>query len=306
MDEDIIFIEAKESGERIDALLTRRIEGFSRSFLQKLIDNDKVMLNGLPVRKNYRSQIGDIFEVSIPNVSDVPLIPQNIPLDICYEDSLLIVINKPRGLVVHPAPGHPDGTLVNALLFHCGDTLSGIGGEKRPGIVHRIDKDTSGLLVVAKTDYAHHFLSSQLSDRTLSREYEAVVHGSFRDSSGTINRPIGRNPTDRKKMAVTDIHSRPAITDWSLTNQYNGYAHVHCSLRTGRTHQIRVHMASIGHPLLGDSLYGAKSPDKGLSGQCLHAKKIRFIHPDSKKEIVIETDLPEYFKEVLAHLGNTI
>ena len=303
MDEDLIFIEAKESGERIDALLARHLDGFSRSTVQRLIEEGAVQLNNIPVRKNQKSRCGDVYTVAIPELSDISLLPQNIPLDICYEDSSLIVINKPRGLVVHPAPGHPDGTLVNALLYHCGDTLSGIGGEKRPGIVHRIDKDTSGLLVVAKTDRAHRFLSAQLADRSLSREYEAIVKGSFRESSGTIDRPIGRSPSDRKKMAVTDIHSRPAVTDWFLISQYLGYAHIRCSLKTGRTHQIRVHMASIGHPLLGDALYGAKSPDKGLEGQCLHAKKIRFIHPDTNKEIIIETDLPEYFTDVLSRLG---
>ena len=303
MDEEIIFIEAKESGERIDALLARILGSISRNAAQKLIEDGQVSFHGQPVKKNYKVATGDVFEVVMPDLKEIPLIPQDIPLDVRYEDSSVIVLNKPRGLVVHPAPGHPDGTLVNALLFHCGDSLSGIGGEKRPGIVHRIDKDTSGLLIVAKNDHAHQFLSAQLSDRSLSREYEAIVHGSFREDEGIIDKPIGRHPTDRKKMAVTDKNSRPAVTEWSVIARYQGYTHIRCKLRTGRTHQIRVHMASIGHPLLGDSVYGAKSPDKGLEGQCLHARKLKFIHPDTEKQIIIESELPEYFLDVLSKLG---
>ena len=303
MDEELIFIEAEESGERIDALLARSLGSFSRSSVQRMIDRGNVLLNGLPVRKNQKSKAGDLYEIALPPPSDVPLVPQAIPLDIRFEDDSVIVINKPRGMVVHPAPGHPDGTLVNALLYHCGDSLSGIGGEKRPGIVHRIDKDTSGLLIVAKTDYAHQFLSAQLADRSLSREYEAVAHGYFRDSSGRIDRPIGRSPGDRKKMAVRERSSRPAVTNWVLLTQYREYAHLRCSLETGRTHQIRVHLSSIGHPLLGDALYGARSPEKGLEGQCLHAKKLKFIHPATKKQVVIDTPLPDYFTDVLSRLG---
>ena len=303
MDEELIFIEAKESGERIDALLTHSLDGFSRTAVQHLIARGLIMLNGSPVKKNQKTVCGDGYEITLPEIEDVPLLPQDIPLDIRFEDSSVIVINKPRGLVVHPAPGHMDGTLVNALLFHCGDSLSGIGGEKRPGIVHRIDKDTSGLLIVAKTNEAHQFLSAQLSDRSLSREYEAIAHGHFRAPFGTVDRPIGRNPNDRKKMAVTEKNARNAVTHWSVLTQYKEYAHLRCKLETGRTHQIRVHMASIGHPLLGDALYGAKSPDKGLEGQCLHAKKLQFIHPVTKKQIIIESELPEYFLSVLSRLG---
>ena len=303
MDEEIIFIEAKESGERIDALLARILGSISRNAAQKLIEDGQISFRGQPVKKNYKVAAGDVFEVIMPDLKEIPLIPQDIPLDVRFEDSSVIVLNKPRGLVVHPAPGHPDGTLVNALLFHCGDSLSGIGGEKRPGIVHRIDKDTSGLLIVAKNDHAHQFLSAQLSDRSLSREYEAIVHGSFREDEGIIDKPIGRHPTDRKKMAVTDKNSRPAVTEWSVIARYQGYTHIRCKLRTGRTHQIRVHMASIGHPLLGDSVYGAKSPDKGLEGQCLHARKLKFIHPDTEEQIIIESELPEYFLDVLSKLG---
>lgn len=242
----------------------------------------------------------------LPALEETPLVAQNIPLDVVYEDEDLIVVDKPRGLVVHPAPGHPDGTLVNALLWHCGDSLSGIGGEKRPGIVHRIDKDTSGLLIAAKNDFAHQRLSAQLADRSLSREYEAVARGSFREDSGTVSHPIGRHPTDRKRMAVTEKNSRPAVTHWQVLARYQGYCRICCRLETGRTHQIRVHMASIGHPLLGDYTYGAPSPDKGLAGQCLHARRLKFIHPRSGEHIQLQSQLPEYFTAVLSKLGPVI
>ena len=306
MDEDLIFIEAKESGERIDALLAHTIPGLSRNAAQRLLDSGSVLCNGIPLRKNYKCCRGDRFEVFLPEATDSELIPQPIPLDIRFEDEDVIVINKPRGMVVHPAPGHADGTLVNALLYHCGTSLSGIGGEKRPGILHRIDKDTSGLLIVAKNDSAHRFLSSQLADRSLSREYEAIACGSFRDDAGTIDKPIGRNPKDRLKMAVTDKNSRPAQTYWSVLNRYHGYTHLRCRLQTGRTHQIRVHLSSIGHPLLGDGLYGARCPDKGLEGQCLHARTLKFLHPRSKEQIIIETELPDYFLSVLSRLGHVL
>ena len=303
MDEDLIIIEAKESGERIDALLAHTVPGLSRNAAQRLLDSGAVLLNGIPLRKNYKCSSGDRFEVFLPEPSVSELVPQDIPLDIRYEDDDVIVVNKPRGMVVHPAPGHADGTLVNALLYHCGSSLSGVGGEKRPGILHRIDKDTSGLLVVAKNDSAHRFLSAQLSDRSLSREYEAVACGSFREDAGTIDKPIGRNPKDRLKMAVTDKNSRPAQTSWTVQNRYHGYTHLRCRLQTGRTHQIRVHLSSIGHPLLGDGLYGARCPDKGLEGQCLHARKLKFIHPRTNEQVIIETELPDYFLSVLSRLG---
>ncbi len=303
MDEDLIIIEAKESGERIDALLAHTVPGLSRNAAQRLLDSGAVLLNGVPLRKNYKCSSGDRFEVILPEPAVSELIPQDIPLDIRYEDDDVIVVNKPRGMVVHPAPGHADGTLVNALLYHCGSSLSGIGGEKRPGILHRIDKDTSGLLIVAKNDSAHRFLSAQLADRSLSREYEAIACGSFREDAGTIDKPIGRNPKDRLKMAVTDKNSRPAQTSWSVLNRYHGYTHLRCRLQTGRTHQIRVHLSSIGHPLLGDGLYGARCPDKGLEGQCLHARKLKFIHPRINEQVIIETELPDYFLSVLSRLG---
>ena len=304
MDDNVVIVTAEESGERVDALLARHLEGFSRSAVQRLIEGGAVLLGGKAVKKNTLSAAGDRFFVTLPELADIPLVPQDIPLDVVYEDGDVVVVNKPRGLVVHPAPGHPDGTLVNALLYHCGDTLSGIGGEKRPGIVHRIDKDTSGLIIAAKNDTAHLALSAQLSDHSLCREYEAVVRGRLREDSGTIDAPIGRHPTDRKRMAVTQKASRNAVTHWEVIARYGGYTHVRCRLETGRTHQIRVHMAYIGHPLLGDFTYGAPSPDKGLEGQCLHARRLRFVHPTSGELVELETPLPDYFQEVLKRLGN--
>ena len=306
MEEEILSIIAEESGERIDALLARTLEDFSRSAAQRLLEEGRVTRgeDGKPLRKSDRVLAGDRITVALPEFSeDVPLIPQDLPLDVVYEDDDLIVVNKARGMVVHPAPGHPDRTLVNALLFHCGDSLSGIGGEKRPGIVHRIDRDTSGLLIVAKNDFSHQALSAQLQDRSLSRVYEAVVRGCLRKDSGTIDRPIGRHPTDRKRMAVTEKNSRPAVTHWTVLAHYAAYTHVQCRLETGRTHQIRVHMASIGHPLLGDGVYGAPCPEKGLEGQCLHARELKFIHPRSGEAMHLVTDLPEWFRDVLTRLG---
>ena len=303
MDDNVVIVTAEESGERVDALLARHLEGFSRSAVQRLIEGGAVLLGGKAVKKNTLSAAGDRFFVTLPELADIPLVPQDIPLDVVYEDGDVIVVNKPRGLVVHPAPGHPDGTLVNALLYHCGDSLSGVGGEKRPGIVHRIDKDTSGLIIAAKNDAAHLALSAQLSDHSLRREYEAVVRGNLREDSGTIDAPVGRHPTDRKRMAVTQKGSRNAVTHWEVLARYRGYTHVRCRLETGRTHQIRVHMAHIGHPLLGDFTYGAPSPDKGLEGQCLHARRLRFLHPASGVPVELETPLPEYFLEVLKKLG---
>lgn len=298
-----IIIKAEESGERIDALLVRILPDYTRSQIQKLLDQGNVTLKGKALKKNYRCNSGDLISIVLPDIQDVPLVAQNIPLDIVYEDNDVVVVNKARGMVVHPAPGHPDGTLVNALMYHCGESLSGIGGERRPGIVHRIDKDTSGLLIVAKNDFAHTALSAQLSDHSLHRVYEAVARGNFRESSGSVNKPIGRHPVDRKRMAVTEKNSKPAITHWELIASYKGYSHIRCILETGRTHQIRVHMQSIGHPLLGDGVYGSPSPEKGLEGQCLHARELVFIHPRSGDRIHLECSLPEYFTTVLSKLG---
>lgn len=306
MDGERIQISAEESGERIDALLARIFPALSRSLIQKCMELGAVTVNGRPVKKNARAAAGDVIDFVLPETEELPLEPQDIPLDVVYEDDDLIVVNKPRGLVVHPAPGHPDGTLVNALLFHCGDSLSGIGGARRPGIVHRIDKDTSGLLVAAKNDFAHQGLSAQLSDHSLYRVYEAIACGTFREGAGTVDRPIGRHPVDRKRMAVTEKNSKSAVTHWEVLAAYRGYTHIRCRLETGRTHQIRVHMASLGHPLLGDGLYGAKCPDKGLEGQCLHARQLRLLHPRTGQELTLACPLPDYFTEILARLGPQI
>ena len=301
--DNIIVIIAQESADRIDALLAQNVPELTRSAAQRLLDAGAVSVDGRPVKKNYKCSAGDRIELRLPETREAELVPQDIPLDIVYEDGDVVVVNKPRGMVVHPAPGHPDATLVNALMHHCGASLSGIGGEKRPGIVHRIDKDTSGLLIAAKNDFSHLSLSAQLADRSLSRVYEAVVRGNFREDSGTVDAPVGRHPTDRKKMAVTDKNSRPAVTHWEVIARYRGYTHIRCRLETGRTHQIRVHMAHIGHPLLGDHVYGAPRPDKGLEGQCLHARELKFIHPRTGEPVHIQTELPPYFLDVLKKLA---
>ena len=298
-----ISFTADTAGERIDALLARNVADLSRSAAQRLIEEGAVQVNGASIKKNYKASVGDNVEVSLPEPENVEIIPQNIPLSVVFEDEDVIVINKARGMVVHPAPGHPDGTLVNALLYHCGDSLSGIGGEKRPGIVHRIDMDTSGLLIVAKNDYAHRFLSDQLSDHSLYRVYEAVVYGRVKDDFGTVDAPIGRHPVDRKRLAIVPKGGREAVTHYEVINRYRGYTHIRCRLETGRTHQIRVHMEKIGHPLVGDMVYGRKRAEKGLEGQCLHARELRFIHPRTEEEVRLTSELPDYFKEVLSKLG---
>ncbi len=297
-----IEITAEESGERIDALLARLVPELTRSAAQRLLEEGLVTLGGVPVKKNRRTEPGEVYAALLPEPELPEPEPQDIPLDIVYEDADVVVVNKPRGMVVHPAPGHPDGTLVNALLWHCGDSLSGVGGERRPGIVHRIDKDTSGLIIAAKNDFAHLALSAQLADRSLSRVYEAVARGEFRDEAGTVDAPIGRHPTERKRMAVTERGSRPAVTHWEVIARCRGWTHIRCRLETGRTHQIRVHMAYIGHPLLGDMVYGAKKPERGLEGQCLHARELKFLHPRTGEAIHLSTELPEYFQQVLASL----
>lgn len=297
-----IEITAEESGERIDALLARLVPELTRSAAQRLLEEGLVTFGGVPVKKNRRTEPGEVYAALLPEPELPEPEPQDIPLDIVYEDADVVVVNKPRGMVVHPAPGHPDGTLVNALLRHCGESLSGVGGERRPGIVHRIDKDTSGLIIAAKNDFAHLALSAQLADRSLSRVYEAVARGEFREEAGTVDAPIGRHPTERKRMAVTERGSRPAVTHWEVIARYRGWTHIRCRLETGRTHQIRVHMAYIGHPLLGDMVYGAKKPERGLEGQCLHARELKFLHPRTGEAIHLSTELPEYFQQVLASL----
>lgn len=296
-------VEAQESGKRIDAVLSEAMPEMSRSSLQKLLDNGLVKTAGKAVKKNYKVTAGEVFEVEVPEPEAVAIEAQDIPLDVIYEDSDVIIVNKPRGMVVHPAPGHPDGTLVNALMQHCGDSLSGINGEIRPGIVHRIDMDTSGLIIAAKNDASHRALADQLKDHTLHRVYEAVVCGRVRDDSGTVDAPIGRHPTDRKRQSVNAKVSREAVTHYEVIARYNGYTHIRCRLETGRTHQIRVHMASIGYPIVGDLVYGRKKAEKGISGQCLHAKELGFIHPTTGEKVHLVTELPEYFKAVLSKLG---
>ncbi len=259
------IINAEESGERIDALLARNLPDFSRSQLQKLLEQGAVTIKGKALKKNYRCNAGDEISIVLPELQDVPLVPQDIPLDVVFEDRDVIVVNKPRGLVVHPAPGHPDGTLVNALLAHCGDSLSGVGGERRPGI----------------------------------------VHGTFKNDTGTVDAPIGRDPKNRQRMAVTDKNARPAVTHWEVLARYERYTYIRCRLETGRTHQIRVHMARIGHPLLGDTVYGGRR-DKGLSTQCLHARGLKFIHPSTGEPVELWTELPDWFLEAKARLGDPI
>ena len=290
------------AGERLDAFLARRAENMSRSAAQKLIEDGLVTRNGKPGRKNDKLNIGDSITYTVPEAKPVDIVPTEIPLDIVYEDDDLLVINKPKGLVVHPAAGHADDTLVNGLLYALGSSLSGINGELRPGIVHRIDKDTSGLLAVAKNDYAHTMLACQLKDHTMARTYDAIVCGSLREDSGTVDAPIGRHPTDRKRMCVTQRNSKPAITHWEVVKRYRGYTHIRCHLETGRTHQIRVHMAYIGHPILGDTVYGHKKAELGQDSQCLHAGALCFRHPRDGRPVMVFAELPQYFQDVLDKL----
>lgn len=293
---------ADRPGERADAFLARVVPDLTRSAAQRLLEAGAVRLAGRPVRKNYRTAPGDVLEVDIPAPQPVDLVPQDIPLDIVYEDGDVIVVNKPVGMVVHPAPGHSDGTLVNALLYHCGNTLSGINGTLRPGIVHRIDRDTSGLIIAAKNDAAHLALAAQLADHTLARTYECLAVGNFREDSGTVDAPIGRHPVDRKRMAVVRHGGREAVTHWEVIARYPGVTHLRCRLETGRTHQIRVHLTYIGHPILGDTVYGAKKPVAGLTGQCLHAVGLRFIHPRTGEPVELTCPLPEEFVRMLEKL----
>lgn len=295
-------IPAGAAPQRADRFLCEALEGVSRSAAQKLLENGEVTLFGKPVKKNQLLTPGMVLEVKLPEPEPIEALPQNIPLDIVYEDTSVVVVNKPRGMVVHPAAGNPDGTLVNALLYHCGSSLSGIGGAFRPGIVHRIDKDTSGLLIVAKNDRAHQALSDQLKDRSLSRVYEAVVIGGLKEDRGRVEAPIDRHPRDRKRMAVVP-GGRSAVTHYEVIARYPGFTHVRCKLETGRTHQIRVHMAYLGHPVAGDPIYGPGNDRTGLQGQCLHARALRFIHPDTGEHVQVQCPLPEYFANFLEKIG---
>ena len=292
------------AGVRLDSFLASEVESLTRSAAQRLLEEGRVSVGGKTATKSYKIAGGEEIAVELPQAEDVDVVAQDIPLDVVYEDGDVIVVNKPVGLVVHPAPGHPDGTLVNALLHHCGDSLSGIGGEKRPGIVHRIDRDTSGLIIAAKNDFAHQHLAAQLQDHSLARTYEAVVIGNLREDSGTIVAPIGRHHTDRKKMAVTAHGGRNAVTHWEVLERFPGYTHVRCRLETGRTHQIRVHMAHIGHPIYGDTVYGQKKAVPGMTGQCLHAVGLRFIHPRTEKTVELSCSLNDEIEAFLKKLRN--
>lgn len=293
----ILQAAGEDAGKRLDAWLAERTE-LTRSAVQKLAEDGRVTAGGKPLTKNTRLTGTEAVSLLLPEPEAVEIVPQDIPLDVVYEDGDVIVVNKPKGLVVHPAPGHPDGTLVNALLYHCGDSLSGINGELRPGIVHRIDRDTSGLIIAAKNDFAHVRLAAQLQDHTLARTYRCIVTGNLREDAGTVNAPIGRCPADRKKMAVV-AGGRNAVTHWQVLERYPGAAYVECRLETGRTHQIRVHMAYIGHPILGDTVYGSKKPVPGLNGQCLHAVGLRFLHPRTGAPVELTCPLPEEFQRQL-------
>ncbi len=297
-----MILKADQGGERLDVFLARAMENTSRSAAQKLLDQGLVTQDGRRMRKQDKTLLGAEYRVELPEVRDTEIVPRDLPLEIVYEDEDVLVLNKPKGLVVHPAPGHWDDTLVNALMYHCKDSLSGINGELRPGIVHRIDKDTSGLLIVAKNDMAHQSLAEQLKDHTLSRTYEAVVKGCFREDCGTIDAPIGRHPVDRKKMAVTEKNSRPAVTHYEVIERFRGYSLVRCRLETGRTHQIRVHMAWKNHPILGDTVYGSPKPELGQDSQCLHAIELRFIHPRTGQPVTVRCDRPAYLNALLDKL----
>ncbi|MCL2828578.1 MAG: RluA family pseudouridine synthase [Oscillospiraceae bacterium] len=289
---------------RADVFLADQLEGLSRNAIQRAIETGEITFaDGGKIRKNYLVSPGDRFLCNMAPPAELKATPQDIPLDIAYEDDALIVVNKPRGMVVHPAPGHPDQTLVNALLHHCAGNLAGIGGVIRPGIVHRLDKDTSGLLLVAKSDPAHQRLTDQLRDRKVVRIYEAVVIGRVGQDTGTIDLPIGRHPTDRKRMSTAAKVARDAVTHYTVLTRYNGYTHIRCELETGRTHQIRAHLTAIGHPVLGDLTYGRGKPEKGISGQCLHARTLIFDHPITGERLPLTTDLPDYFTDVLSRLG---
>ena len=297
------FTVENQEGERIDRYLSEEMEDRSRSYIQKLIKDQYVIVNQKPVKANYRLSFDDMVEVTIPELKEPEIEAENIPLDILYEDADIIIVNKPKQMVVHPAPGHYSGTLVNALMYHCGSELSGINGVMRPGIVPRIDMDTTGSLLVCKNDMAHQHLAAQLKEHSIKRVYEAVVHGNIKEDAGTVNAPIGRHPVDRKKMSTHAKQSRDAVTHYKVLKRFGNYTYIQCELETGRTHQIRVHMASIGHPLVGDMVYGpAKCPFRDLVGQTLHAKTLGIIHPRTGEYLEVNAPLPQYFTELLDKL----
>ena len=296
------FVTEETAGDRIDKFLAEQYENLSRSFLQKLLKSGEVMVGGRPVKASYKVAEGDLISFEVPEAVEPEIVPEDIPLDILYEDHDVILVNKPKGMVVHPAAGHYTGTLVNALMFHCKEDLSGINGVLRPGIVHRIDMDTTGVIIACKNDLAHNSIAAQLKEHSITRRYQAIVHGALKDDEGVIDEPIGRSPKDRKKMAVNYNNGKPAVTHYKVLTRFKDFTHIECRLETGRTHQIRVHMASIGHPLLGDAVYGpAKCPYK-LQGQTLHAGILGFVHPRTGEYMEFSAPLPEYYEELLKKL----
>lgn len=306
MSEIIFTVHVENQGERIDKFLSSVMNDVSRSYVHKLIQNKNITVNNSVINKNYRLTENDQIKVTIPEPENLEIFPENIPLDIVYEDNDLLIVNKPKDMVVHPAPGNYNGTLVNALLYHCKDSLSGINGIIRPGIVHRIDKDTSGLLIIAKNDNSHKNLAEQIKNHSFTREYEAVVYGNVKEDIGTVNANIGRHKINRKKMAVTPMCGRNAVTHYTVLERYKGFTHLKLKLETGRTHQIRVHMSYIGHPVVGDEVYAnpKNNPFKFLKGQCLHAGKIGFLHPTTGRYMEFESHLPNYFKNILKKISN--
>lgn len=299
MEENIFQVSQDSHKQRVDKYLSDQIPEFSRSRIQKLLDDEQVTVNGKVTKSNYKLNVGDEVCIIVPEAVPIDIPAENIPLDIVYEDEDIIVVNKPKGMVVHPAPGHYTGTLVNALMYHCKDQLSGINGELRPGIVHRIDMDTTGLLVACKNDYAHNFIAEQLKEHSITRKYQAIVYNSIKEDEGVVDAPIGRDVRDRKKMAVNYKNGREAVTHYRVLERFKNFTYIECELETGRTHQIRVHMTQIGHPLLGDEIYGPKNCPYHLTGQTLHAKTLGFVHPRTKKYIEFDSELPEYFQKLL-------
>lgn len=299
MNEIVMEITPEMEGERIDKCISNYLESLSRSYIQKIIKDGKAYVNDAVVKANYKVKVDDKVQFEIPDCEEPDIPPQDIPLDILYEDKDILIVNKPKDMVVHPAPGHYEGTLVNAIMFHCKDELSGINGVLRPGIVHRIDKDTTGSIIICKNDEAHRKIAQQLKEHSITRKYRAIVYGRIMEEEGTVNAPIGRHPTDRKKRAINEKNGKPAVTHYKVLERFDKYTYIECQLETGRTHQIRVHMTSIGHSLLGDEVYGnAKCPFK-LEGQTLHAMTIGFIHPTTGEYVEYEAPLPEYFEHLL-------